>query len=50
MATVTVKSLGRLTHSVIAGDHELIVDEKPDKGGEGAGMDPFEVLLASLGA
>jgi len=49
MATVTVKSVQRMTHTVTAGEHEFTVDEKSEQGDD-QGMDPYEVLLGSLGA
>ena len=49
MAKVTVKSVKRLSHTITAGDHEILVDEKPERGDD-EGMDPYEVMLGSLGA
>jgi len=36
--------------SVRCGRHEMVVDERPARGGADAGPMPFEYLLASLGA
>ena len=37
-----------LRHTVQVRDHQLIVDELPDSGGEDAGPDPLELLAVSL--
>ena len=39
-----------LTTSVKAGPHEFLADEPKEVGGEDKGPDPYELLLASLGA
>src|SRR2546430_4246220 len=36
--------------TVRCGKHEMVVDERPVRGGADAGPMPFEYLLASLGA
>ena len=38
----------RLRHTVQVRDHQLIVDELPDSGGDDAGPDPLELLAVSL--
>jgi putative redox protein len=38
----------RLRHTVQVRDHQLVVDELPDSGGEDAGPDPLELLAVSL--
>jgi putative redox protein len=37
-----------LRHTVQVRDHQLIVDELPESGGEDAGPDPLELLAVSL--
>lgn len=49
-AEVTVRSLTKLQHEIVAGDHRLLADEPPAAGGDGAGPDPYTFLLAALGA
>jgi putative redox protein len=39
---------GALRHTVQVRDHQVIVDELPDMGGEDAGPDPLELLAVSL--
>jgi putative redox protein len=39
---------GRLRHTVQVRDHQLIVDELVDSGGDDAGPDPLELLAVSL--
>ena len=38
----------RLRHTVQVRDHQLVVDEMPDSGGDDAGPDPLELLAVSL--
>jgi putative redox protein len=38
----------RLRHTVQVRDHQLVVDEVPDSGGDDAGPDPLELLAVSL--
>ncbi len=38
----------RLRHTVQVRDHQLVVDELPDSGGDDAGPDPLELLAVSL--
>jgi len=38
----------RLRHTVQVRDHQLVVDEMPDAGGDDAGPDPLELLAVSL--
>jgi len=38
----------RLRHTVTVRDHQLVVDEIPDSGGDDAGPDPLELLAVSL--
>ena len=49
MTAVSVKSAGNMTHVVTSDRHTLIVDEPPPRGDD-RGMDPYELLLASLGS
>ena len=49
MASVTVTSLNGMTHVVASDRHAIVADEPPPPGAD-LGMDPFELLLASLGA
>src|SRR6201992_97864 len=39
---------GALRHTVQVRDHQVLVDELPDMGGEDAGPDPLELLAVSL--
>ena len=48
--TVTVESARGLKQSIHAGEHALTADEPAGAGGEGAGPDPYELLLSALGA
>jgi putative redox protein len=49
-ATVTVDTTTGLTQRVVAGEHELRVDEPTSLGGGGEGPTPYDLLLAALGA
>ena len=49
MAIVTVRSLDRMTHEITSGHHRIVADEPPPIGDD-LGMDPYELLLASLGS
>ena len=48
MATITVQSMDKMTHLVTTDRHGIVGDEPPPSG-DGLGMDPYELLLASLG-
>ena len=51
MSGVTVTSLINLQNEVRYGEHQtLITDEPVDAGGDGAGPDPYTLLLAALGS
>ncbi|HEV7796687.1 MAG TPA: OsmC family protein [Pyrinomonadaceae bacterium] len=51
MSDVTVTSLPNLKNEVRYGDEQtLITDEPVEIGGEGAGPDPYTLLLAALGS
>ena len=47
---VEVRSQGYLTQEVRAGEHVLAADEPKEDGGEDTGPNPYELLLAALGA
>ncbi|HET6984909.1 MAG TPA: OsmC family protein [Myxococcaceae bacterium] len=47
---VVVDSGPGLTQTIVAGPHVLQADEPVASGGEDAGPNPYELLLASLGA
>ena len=47
---VRVKSAGGLTQKIEAGRHHLTADEPKDAGGADQGPNPYELLLAALGA
>lgn len=49
-ATVMVRHKEHLQQQVQAGSHRWIVDEPIEAGGDGAGPDPYALLLAALGA
>jgi putative redox protein len=51
MNDVVVTSLSTLNNEVRYGDdHSLVTDEPVEAGGEGAGPDPYTLLLAALGS
>ena len=50
MAEVIVHSLDNLRQQIDAGPHTFFADEPPDAGGDDSGPDPYELLLAALGA
>ena len=50
MAEVLVHSLGNLRQEIDAGSHTLYADEPVDAGGDNSGPNPYELLLAALGA
>src|SRR5215218_9184895 len=51
MSEVVVTSLSNLRNEVrYGGDQTLVTDEPADVGGEGAGPDPYALLLAALGS
>ena len=51
MSDVTVRSLSNLQNEVMYGlGSTLIADEPVEAGGEGAGPDPYALLLAALGS
>ena len=50
MTEVTVTSLNNLQNEVRYGDNQtLLIDEPVNLGGEGAGPDPYTLLLSALG-
>lgn len=50
MSEVTVTSIMKLQNEVHYGDNQrLLIDEPKDAGGDGAGPDPYTLLLAALG-
>jgi putative redox protein len=50
MPTITVRSRDRFQQEIIAGDHVIFADEPTDVGGDDTGPNPYELLLAALGA
>jgi|SRR6185436_11623090 len=51
MSEVTVTSLSNLQNEVRYGNNQtLVTDEPVEAGGEGAGPDPYTLLLAALGS
>jgi len=50
MTEVIVSSIGYLKQQINAGAHTLIADEPREAGGSDAGLDPYSLLLAALGA
>jgi putative redox protein len=50
MSEVTVTSIMKLQNEVSYGSNQtLIIDEPKDAGGDGAGPDPYTLLLSALG-
>jgi putative redox protein len=50
MSEVRVTSIMKLQNEVSYGDNQtLIIDEPKDAGGDGAGPDPYTLLLSALG-
>jgi putative redox protein len=47
---VVVNSGTGLTQTIVAGTHRLEADEGTESGGQDAGPNPYELLLAALGA
>jgi putative redox protein len=48
MRAIAQRSEGTFKHTVRVRDHQLMVDERQEAGGEDAGPDPQELLAASL--
>ena len=48
--TVTETGVGRFQQRVEAGGHSLVADEPASAGGLGSGLNPYDLLLAALGA
>ncbi len=50
MSEVTVTSIMKLQNEVRYGENQtILIDEPKDAGGDGAGPDPYTLLLAALG-
>ncbi len=49
MTRMQVLHVDGLQHEATSGDLSIVIDEPKDVGGKGAGMNPYELLLASLG-
>jgi putative redox protein len=47
---VVVSSCDGFRHEAWAGEHTLLIDEPAALGGSGAGPNPYELILAALGA
>jgi len=50
MAKVVVRSQEGLRQEIAEGRHRLMADEPVESGGADAGLDPYALLLAALGA
>ena len=50
MTTVTVRSRHNYQQEISTGDHFLFADEPISLGGDNTGPNPYELLLAALGA
>ena len=50
MAEVIVHSLENLRQEIDAGSHTFFADEPVDAGGDNSGPNPYELLLAAVGA
>jgi uncharacterized OsmC-like protein len=50
VSEVVVRSLDGLQQSIQIREHRLVADEPRDGGGDDAGPNPYELLLAALGA
>lgn len=50
MSETIVRSAGNLRQEITAGSHRFYADEPIPAGGEDAGPNPYELLLAALGA
>ena len=48
MRKATARRTGTLTHRVTVGEHELVVDEPAELGGDDQGPSPQELLAATL--
>ena len=49
MTRVEVYHLEKMQHEATSRGHSIVLDEPHDKGGDDAGMTPYEVLLSALG-
>jgi putative redox protein len=51
MGTVTVHGMtSGLAQDVVVGPHRFVADEPVEAGGGGTGPNPYDLLLAALGA
>ena len=50
MLTITVRNRQGYQQEIIAGDHVIFADEPVTLGGDDTGPNPYELLLAALGA
>jgi len=48
--TVAESGEGTFTHAITAGNHTLVADEPKSVGGDDLGPNPYDYLLAALGA